>query len=133
MAYTTKDYRGEAAPGIRVRNADEKTLQSELQSAVADRLASEGIPASVTVDTVRSGGLLFGTRLPIIVITHPNPPSRFFSIGVVVNGNMISFPLLGESKQNTAANQGRRYDEFKLQQEVSWQASVTDAIDSLFV
>ncbi len=130
MAYSTKDYRGEAQQGIRFKNENAASLIEHFHRYLPDALVREGIPAKVRIDTVKSGGL-FGTKLPIMIISHPNPPSRFFDIGVVVNGNMVSFPLLGESKQNTAANLGKRYDEFKLQQEISWQSSIMDAINDL--
>lgn len=131
MAYSTKEFRGEAHQGIRFKNEKNPTsLMEYFHEFLPAALEREGIPARVRLDTVKSGGL-FGTKLPILIISHPNPPSRFFDIGVVVNGNMVSFPLLGESKQNTAANMGKRYDEFKLQQEISWRASIVDIINDL--
>lgn len=131
MAFTTKEFRGEARQGIRFRDTQSDELMSIFQKQLPDRLRSAGIPVDCHMDVVKSGGL-FGTKLPMLVITHPNPPSRFFSIGVIVNGNLVSFPLLGESKQNTAKNMGKRYDEFKYQQETSWQLDVTHAIEELF-
>lgn len=130
MAYSTKDFRGEAHQGIRFKNSNSADLMEFFQRSLPAELERQGIPARVSFDMVKSGGL-FGTKLPIMIISHPNPPSRFFDVGVVINGNMVSFPLLGESKQNTAANMGKRYDEFKLQQEMSWRASITDAIEEL--
>ena len=128
MAYSTRDFRGEAQQGIRFKDGDAESLRELFQKRLPAELEAQAIPACIRFDTVKSGGL-FGTRLPIMIISHPNPPSRFFDIGVVVNGNIVSFPLLGESKQNTAANMGKRYDEFKLQQEESWRASVVDVIE----
>lgn len=130
MAYSTKDFRGEATQGIRFTNSDAEALTNFFHRELPVALTERGIPSHVRFDTVKSGGL-FGTKLPIMIISHPNPPSRFFDVGIVVNGNMVSFPLLGESKQNTAANMGKRYDEFKLQQEESWRASVMDVIEDL--
>lgn len=130
MAYSTKDFRGEAYQGLRFKGENAETLIEHFHRLLPGALEREGVPAKVRLDTVKSGGL-FGTKLPILIISHPNPPSRFFDIGVVVNGNMVSFPLLGESKQNTAANLGKRYDEFKLQQEISWQSSIVDVINGL--
>lgn len=127
MAYSTKDFRGEAHQGVRFKGGDAESLMACFQQIIPDRLNEEGIPAEVSFDTAKSGGL-FGTRLPMMVISHPNPPSRFFKIGIIVNGNIVTFPLLGESKQNTAKNMGKRYDQFLLEQEESWQASVADVI-----
>lgn len=130
MAYSTKDFRGEAQQGIRFKDGDAGSLRDFFHRNLPVALTERGIPSRVRFDTVKSGGL-FGTRLPIMIISHPNPPSRFFDIGVVVNGNIVSFPLLGESKQNTAANMGKRYDAFKLQQEQSWCASILDVIGEM--
>lgn len=130
MAYSTRDFRGEAQQGIRFKDGDAESLMELFQKRLPAELEAQGIPARIRFDTVKSGGL-FGTRLPIMIISHPNPPSSFFDIGVVVNGNIVSFPLLGESKQNTAANMGKRYDEFKLQQEQSWCASILDVIGEM--
>lgn len=83
----------------------------------------------------------------MLVISHPNPPSRYFDIGVVVNGQVLSFPLLGYSAENTRANkidearsQGkllkgllmRKADEFQLQQEELWQGDVINTILSFY-
>lgn len=130
MAYSTRDFRGEAQQGIRFKDGDAESLMELFQKRLPAELEAQGIPARIRFDTVKSGGL-FGTRLPIMIISHPNPPSSFFDIGVVVNGNIVSFPLLGESKQNTAANMGKRYDAFKLQQEQSWCASILDVIGEM--
>lgn len=131
MAYSTKDFRGEASTGIRIRNAQSNDLIDIFQKELPARLRDAGIPAVCHMDIAKSGGL-FGTKLPMLVISHPNPPSKYFSIGVVVNGNVVTFPYLGESKQNTAKNMGKRYDEFKLQQEESWQADIIHEIEELF-
>lgn len=127
MAYSTRDFRGEAHIGVRFKGGDPDFMMNFFQGSIPQRLNEQGIPAKVSFGTVKSGGL-FGTKLPIMVISHPNPPSRFFDIGVVVNGNTVTFPLLGESKQNTARNLKKRYDQFVLEQEESWQASIADII-----
>lgn len=130
MAFTTKEFRGRSTSGNSLPGYTERRTDELFQKQLPDRLRSAA-PVDCHMDVVKSGGL-FGTKLPMLVITHPNPPSRFFSIGVIVNGNLVSFPLLGESKQNTAKNMGKRYDEFKYQQEISWQLDVTHAIEELF-
>ena len=67
-------------------------------------------------------------------------------MGFLVNGNVISFPLLGESKQNTTRNRKNAYlaegkyikaalfnpDEFILEQEQAWQAMVMRVFNRLF-
>ena len=109
-------------------------------------MKKKGIPAVVRSDVAKSGGLL-GTRVPMLVISHPNPPSRYFDIGVVVNGQVLSFPLLGYSAENARADkidktrsQGkllkgllmRKPDEFQLQQEELWQEDVINTILSFY-
>lgn len=130
MAFSTKEFRGEARQGIRIHGAGSEELMLLFQKELPERLRDAGIPASCCMDVAKSGGL-FGTRLPMLIIRHPNPPSQYFSIGVIVNGNTITFPLLGQSKQNTAKNMGKRYDEFKLQQEESWQSEITGLIGEI--
>ena len=79
----------------------------------------------------------------MLVISHPNPPSHYFDIGIVIHGQVISVPLLGYSTENTQANKKadakgfkslltRSADEFALQEEGLWQTDVIDAILSLY-
>lgn len=130
MAFSTKDFRGEARQGICIRGAQSAELMNIFQKELPQRLLNAGIPANWHMDVAKSGGL-FGTKLPMLVINHPNPPSRYYAIGVIVNGNVVSFPLLGESKQMTAKNMGKRFDAFKLDQEISWQMDITHEIEVL--
>ena len=103
---------------------------------------ARNVPAKIRTDTAKSGGL-FGSQVPMLVISHPNPPSHYFDIGIVINGQVISFPLLGYSTENTQANKKadakgfkslltRSADEFALQEEGLWQTDVIDAILSLY-
>lgn len=145
MAYNTNDFRGTAGDGIRVKNDQGQSLFDSIRASLEAKLEERGTPARISCNTVKSGGF-FGTKTPILIISHPNPPTRFFDIGVVVNGNMVSFPLLGESEQNTKMNkledlraQGKlvrswmvKPDEFIYQQELSWRTEVLEVIYSLF-
>ena len=145
MSYNTSEFRGEAHNPIRIANAGADYF-SILEKRLPEELKKKGIPAVVRSDVTKSGGL-FGSRVPMLVISHPNPPSRYFDIGVVVNGQVLSFPLLGYSAENTRANkidetrsQGkllkgllmRKPDEFQLQQEELWQGDVIDTILSFY-
>ena len=90
---------------------------------------------------VKSGGI-FGTEFPILIISNPNPENKFFDLGFFVNGQTISFPLLGMSSENTKANKKKQYeaegkflrsmmikpDEFKLQQEIEWQSLILHCV-----
>ena len=61
------------------------------------------IPAKFSIDTVKDGGL-FGRTYPCIVITHPNPPQRYFTDIYLLNDNVVNFYFFGESKANTSRN-----------------------------
>ncbi|MBE7000693.1 MAG: hypothetical protein E7428_10990 [Ruminococcaceae bacterium] len=142
--YRTSDFRGTVCDGIRFANQRGSELYNAICNTFPEALESEGVPFYSRTDEVKSGGL-FGSVLPMLVISHPNPPSSFFSIGIVVNDNVVSFPLLGESTENTKANKKEALlaegkliraamvnpDEFVLQQEKSWQASVIDVFARL--
>ena len=131
MSYNVKEFRGEAHRPLRCTDGGQATLQYLAQT----------LPAKIRTDTAKSGGL-FGSQVPMLVISHPNPPSHYFDIGIVINGQVISFPLLGYSTENTQANKKAdakgfkslltRSDEFALQEEGLWQTDVIDAILSLY-
>ena len=141
--YKTSDFRGTASDAMRFKEIRGAELFDALCKNLPVALEDAGIPFQSRVDEVKSGGI-FGSRNPILIISYPNPPTSFFDIGFLVNDNVVSFPLLGESKQNTKMNmkrslesEGKHFkaalvkpDEFILQQELSWQASVMDAFDS---
>ncbi len=141
MAYNVKEFRGKAHRPFRCSDSASQTLHY-LKSSLPDAFKAKNIPASVREDVAKSGGL-FGSQVPMLVISHPNPPSHYFDIGIVINGQAISFPLLGYSAENTQANKKadakglkglltRSADEFALQEEGLWQADVIDAILGLY-
>lgn len=141
--YKMTDFRGEMQNAIRITNDGGETLFAFLKEVFPKKLVERGVPARVYEDQVKAGGM-FGTKSPMLVVSHPSPPSRFFDIAVVVNANLVSFYFLGESTQNTKAN---KYDELRrqgklmrswfaepdqllLQQEGLWQREVADAFDA---
>lgn len=141
MAYNTKEFRGTAHDPVRIADSADQTLRY-LKANLPDAFKSKNIPASIREDFAKSGGL-FGNKVPMLVISHPNPPSHYFDIGIVINGQFISFPFLGYSAENTQANKkadakgfkglfSRSADEFALQEESLWQTDVIDAILSLY-
>lgn len=141
MSYNVKEFRGEAHRPLRCTDGGQATLQYLAQTLPAT-FAERNVPAKIRTDTSKSGGL-FGSQVPMLVISHPNPPSHYFDIGIVINGQVISFPLLGYSTENTQANKKadakgfkslltRSADEFALQEEGLWQTDVIDAILSLY-
>lgn len=142
--YTTKHFSGKFADPKRINNLRGNELFEALRRDLTAALDEAGVPYRCTVDEVKSGGM-FGSRNPILIITHPNPPTQFFELGFVVNDNVISFPLLGESKQNTKKNtketllaEGKYVkaalvnpDEFILEQEYAWEGEIMDAFRSI--
>ena len=135
---------GEAGDSIRVTNASGDALYQNLLH-VARGLIDRGLSGTIREDIMKSGGL-FGTKCPIFIISHPNPPTRFFDIGVLVNDNAVSFVLLGSSVQNTKMNkknglaaEGKHLqaslvhpDMLIYQQEQNWQAEVVSALQANF-
>lgn len=142
--YKSADFRGTIRDGTRFTRMSGENLFQAIKRDLPTALKEAGVPCDIAEDTVKSGGM-FGTRLPILVVSHPNPPSRFFEMGFVINENVVTYVYLGESTQNTKRNtkkaleaEGKHFraamikpDEFLLQQEYQWNASVLDVFDSL--
>ena len=143
--YRTDDFRGNAQDSITLTNeVGGDSLFEKIKDAVISNLEERGIDAKWYVSEVKSGGL-FGTRLPILVISNSQPENRYFDIGIFCNGNTVNFPLLGESAENTKANKKQYYeengsyikaalvkpDEMKLQMEIQWETEVLDCFNSL--
>lgn len=142
----TGAFRGELRDKVRITDMRGMELYDNISHHLPRVLKEQGIPFNCRADEVQTGGFFGGTCRPILVISHPNPPSRFFDIVFLVNDNVISFHVIGESEQNTKANKKAAYeqegkfiraaminaDEFILEQEKSWQADVLDAFASMF-
>jgi len=90
-----KDCRGEIRGAIQAEGWDRESLV-QLINQIAEE---KGIPVSVSVDEVSTGGL-FGTVMPCIIISHPNPPMSYFQHMVIMNGNIFNFQFWGMSKAN---------------------------------
>lgn len=113
-------------------------LAEEIKQAARER----GVPADVRVDTIRSGGMMFGSTCPCVVVSHPNPPQRYFDQLLILNGNVVSFKYWGESKANTNHNKKEEYrgswkglfvndDQMALQTEMVWHAEMKEIYESL--
>lgn len=142
MAYSTNQFHGYAQKGIRVSDCRGDQLFQVVYRDLKADLQARGIPAVLEVDEVKSGGL-FGTRLPIIVVSHPNPPFKYRKVCVLVNDNMITFPLLGSSVQDMKERAWKsaglvgsfilpRGDQLKAQQEENWIFEIADTVLSRF-
>lgn len=143
--YQTTAFRGSVSDPTMITDMGGKALFDELVRELPAALKAAGVPHTYRTDEVKSGNFFRSSYNPILIISHPNPPSSFYDIGFLVNENVISFPLLGESKQHATMNRKNAYiaegkyikaalfnpDEFILQQERAWQAMVMRAFGTL--
>ena len=65
MAFTTKEFRGEARQGIRFRDTQSDELMSIFQKQLPDHLCSAGIPVDCHMDVVQSYRCL-SSRIPTL-------------------------------------------------------------------
>lgn len=145
MAYKTGEIKGQLLEPSTFRNeVGGEELYRKIKDSIISEISSGNIQANVREDVLKSGGLLFGTRAPLLILSNTVPENRFFDIGICVNGNTVSFPLLGESTENTKNNRKNYYnengnyikaalikvDDLKLQKEAAWQASIIDCLNS---
>lgn len=118
---------------------------SNIASLISQKAEEMGIPAMITTDTVKEGGL-FGSLYPCVVIKHPNPPQQYFTDVYIINENVVNFYFFGESKANTATNKANARkntlsgmilnsisgsNEMALQQEMFWHRQIYEIFESL--
>lgn len=118
---------------------------NNIASLMSEKAAELGIPAKISTDTVKEGGL-FGSTYPCVVINHPNPPQQYFTDVYIINGNTVNFYFFGESKANTATNKANERkntitgmilnsisgsSEMALQQELYWHQQIYGIFESL--
>ena len=108
VLFKTSDFRGTVRDAMRFKDMRGTELFDALKKNLPAALEEAGVPFRSHLDEVKSGGI-FGSRNPILIISYPNPPTSFFDIGFLVNDNVVSFVLLGESKQNTKMNMKQSY------------------------
>ena len=79
----------------------------------------------------------------MLVIRHPNPPFKYREVGVIVNGDTVTFPLWGRDVQKDRQESKRRAglltsllmpdgNQLQHQQEVNWIQDIVDMINSGF-
>ena len=106
-------------------------LLSSIQRELENKIRQRGFPAVVTMDEVKSGGGLFAQKLPMLVIRHPNPPFKYREVGVIVNGDWVTFPLWGRDVQEERQRNKNGFglvaslvlpgrNEFQAQNERAW-------------
>ncbi len=142
MAISTNYFRGELHDPITITGCDGVDLFSALKEYLLSAAENTSVPMKIHEDTLKSGGLLFGSRIPLLLINHPDPSCKYFTIGIFFNGSVINFQLLGKSEEQYKYNlkeQARkegnfikqalyRPDELKIQQENTWQSDVLSLI-----
>lgn len=146
MSYTSSDFRGEARDSIGFSDCSGQELFSIMKNAFLDWTRENHIPATITEDVFKTGGLLTGSRAPMLLINHPDPSCKYFTLGVYVVDNIVYFPLLGKSAEQYKYNMKEynkskgsfiqaaltRPNEIKIQQEMQWQYDVLSCIDAYF-
>lgn len=146
MVYNTSMFMGSVRDDFMLdSNTSGAELYNEIARHMRSSLKQKGVPSKISDEQVKSGGLM-GKKVPMLLISHPDPSCKFFDIGICVNGNIISIPLLGESAENTKANkkkilesEGKYFratlinpDMFKLQQEGMWRMKVMECFNEIF-
>lgn len=144
MSYSLKYNSGMIADPISFRDASGLDA-SNIASLISQKAEEMGIPARITTDTVKEGGL-FGSSYPCVVIKHPNPPQQYFTDVYIINENVVNFYFFGESKANTATNKANARkntlsgmilnsisgsNEMALQQEMFWHRQIYEIFESL--
>lgn len=144
MAYTLRPNQSYASKGTRISNRQGAELLSSIQRKLENKIRQRNFPAVVTMDEVKSGGGLFAQKLPMLVIRHPNPPFKYREIGVIVNGDLVTFPLWGRDVQEERQRNKNGFglvaslvlpgrNEFQAQNELAWLHDVVDMINEGFV
>lgn len=141
--YKTEQIRGHLLDPITFKSEEGgENLYNKIKGVIISEIDSGNISATTREDVLKSGSFLFGTQIPLFIISNNIPENNFFDIGIFVNEKTVSFPLLGESAENTKNNRKNYYtengnfikaalikvDELKLQQEAIWQQSIIDCI-----
>ncbi len=119
-------------------------LFNEISRHMRSSINEKRISAKISEEHVKSGGWL-SPKFPMLVISNSDSSCKFFDIGICVNGNILTFPLLGESAENTKANkkkilesEGKYFraalinpDMFKLQQESLWRMQIMECFNEM--
>lgn len=144
MGFNLKYNRGIITDPVSFRDASGLEVKN-IASLMSEKAKELGIPAKITTDTVKEGGL-FGSTYSCVVIDHPNPPQQYFTDVYIVNGNTVNFYFFGLSKANTAINKANARkntltgkimnsisgsSEMAYQQELFWHNQIYDIFESL--
>lgn len=108
MAYTLRPGQPYAIKASASATGQGGRSAQQHQRKLENKIRQRGFPAVVTMDEVKSGTGLFAQKLPMLVIRHPNPPFKYREVGVIVNGNTVTFPLWGRDVQKDRQMSQRR-------------------------
>ena len=146
--YATSHFRGKWNENVRFSDVPitGKDLRDEIMTQMAEELKKRNVPAKVLPAAVAKRSFFARNWMPMITIWNTEPKKHYFILGIVVNFDTLTFPTLGESKENTKYNTHKMYkdentfwgdvksvfyqpDEFKLQQEANWRQDVREVFD----
>ncbi len=143
MAYVLQSYQPYAGKGIRIDNLQGDELMQSIRRKLERNIQQQNFPATVSMEEVKTGTGLFAQKVPMLVIRHPNPPFKYREVGVIVNGDTVTFPLWGRDVQKDRQESKRRAglltsllmpggNQLQHQQEVNWIQDIVDMINSGF-
>ncbi len=142
MAYGPDGERGKWADPLRFVNISKINID-DIENMLKVWCSNKSIPASFSKSDYVTGSFFSKSSTPLLLIKNPNVDCSFFTLGIYANGNTLSFPLFGESAENTKNNKYEYYknqgtglramlykpDTLKLQQEYMWQQDIFAAFD----
>ena len=143
MAYVLQSYQSYASKGIRISNRQGDELLQSIRRKLERSIQQQNFPATVSMEEVKTGTGFFAQKVPMLVIRHPNPPFKYREVGVIVNGDTVTFPLWGRDVQQSRQESKKRAglltgllmpggNQLQHQQEVNWLQDVVDIINSGF-
>lgn len=137
MAYGPSMERGSWSDPIRFVDVNRFDM-NQLKEDLTCWCEGKGIPATISISEYVTGSFFSKSKAPLLLISNPRPDCKYFTLGIYANGNVLSYPLFGESAENTKNNKYEYYksqgtglkatfykpDTLKLQQEAMWQRDI---------
>lgn len=122
---------------LSVHRIDSSVTTATIKRILEATTKERGIPATVTTDTVRSGGWLFGKEYDAVVCRHPR--EAYKNVVFCVVEGILNIALFGYSKaghitakaeehNKTHVLWQKRGDYAGLQIEMCWRESIIDCI-----
>lgn len=145
MSYKIEDTKGEFLDQVMYSDASEiADFYGYISDMILGALKEEKIPVISKNDYMKSGGL-FGSKAPMLILSHPDKSCKYYDIGICVNKSIVSFYYLGESEEDTKYSKKKFYqeskqmikaamikvDELALQQEDFWLSKIKNCIKTV--